>query len=592
MSKRIVLYIIFVLAFSLSLSTNALAIADKDVYFGGKAKEGKSQNATITVSGTLSELPKTSLPVTITISSGGKTFLAEITSKTKIVRKYDGKSKLTEFALGDNVEVSGTIASSGNIKAKKLKNNSISATSTAGIYGDIISINKAGNSFVLRWKGKKNSITVNSDTKFIIPGKKTNGKLADLKVGDRIQGRGVYNRRTDTYLADIGVVVRRSAVSLIKKYSKSVNKEGVLSKINSTKAPTTIEFTSGSATFSVNITSKTVLVRKNFGKSSLSEFQVGDKIHVVGTLVGASTTKIAAKMIKDDNLTTLKDAKVDDDQDGIADVRDTKPNDHDNDGIKDSKDTDDDNDGILDASDANPFDFDNDGINDKADTDDDNDGIADTSDTKPYDHDNDGVNNAADTDDDNDGIADTSDTMPYDHDNDGIMNATDTDDDNDGIADTSDTKPYDYDNDGINNADDPDDDNDGIADSSDARLFDHDNDGISDLQDTDDDNDGIADTSDTKPYDHDNDGINNAADTDDDNDGIADTSDTMPYDHDNDGFDDVQDTDDDNDGIADTLDTKPYDYDNDGVHDGIDTDDDNDDVDDVNDEYPFNRWNW
>src|SRR3990170_357595 len=500
MSKRIVLYIIFVLAFSLSLSTNALAIADKDIYFGGKAKEGKSQNATITVSGTLSELPKTDLPVSITISSGGKTYLAEITSKTKIIRKYDGKSKLTEFALGDSVEVSGTIASSGNIKAKKLKNNSISETSTAGIYGDIISINKAGNSFVLRWKGKKYSITVNSDTKFIIPGKKTNGKLADLKVGDRIQGRGVYNSRTATYLADIGVVVRRSAVSLIKKYSKSVNKEGVLSKINSTKAPTTIEFTSGSSTYSVNVTGKTVLVRKNFGKSSLSEFQVGDKIHVVGTLIGTGATKIAAKMIKDDNLTTLKDAKVDDDQDGIADVRDTKPNDHDNDGTKDSKDSDDDNDGILDASDANPFDYDNDGI----------------------------------------------------------KNAADTDDDNDGIADTSDTKPYDYDNDGINNADDPDDDNDGIADSSDTRLFDHDNDGISDLQDTDDDNDGIVDTSDTMPYDHDNDGFDDVQDTDDDNDGVTDTLDTKPYDYDNDGVHDGIDTDDDNDDVDDVNDEYPF----------------------------------
>ena len=88
MSKRIILSIALSLGLALSLSTSAFAkLEDKDVYFGGSAKETAAEFVQIRVRGTLSELPSTALPTTITITSSGKPYLVDISSSTVIVRR-------------------------------------------------------------------------------------------------------------------------------------------------------------------------------------------------------------------------------------------------------------------------------------------------------------------------------------------------------------------------------------------------------------------------------------------------------------------------------------------------------------------------
>ena len=100
--------------------------------------------------------------------------------------------------------------------------------------------------------------------------------------------------------------------------------------------------------------------------------------------------------------------------------------DTDNDGIRDSRDTDDDNDGVLDTADAFPLDpsesedTDGDGIGNNADTDDDGDAVADADDAFPLDanesvdSDMDGIGNNGDPDDDNDNVVDENDDFPLD----------------------------------------------------------------------------------------------------------------------------------------------------------------------------------
>ena len=326
---------------------------------------------------------------------------------------------------------------------------------------------------------------------------------------------------------------------------------------------------------------------------------------------------------------------LDDDNDGIADAQDPKPQDTDNDGTPNVTDTDDDGDGILDTVETpgQQLDTDNDGTPNATDTDDDGDGIPDTIEqgtlvagvyTLPdvdndgipdladqLDTDGDGTPDMTDNDDDGDGLTDAQDPKPLDTDNDGTPNDTDTDDDGDGILDTAETpgQQLDTDNDATPNATDTDDDGDGIPDTVEQgtlvagvyTLPDVDNDGIPDLADqldtdgdgtpdvadTDDDGDGLTDTEDPKPLDTDNDGINNATDPDDDGDGILDTAETpgQQLDTDNDGTPNATDSDDDGDNIPDTTEqgtlvagvyTLP-DVDNDGVPDladPLDTDGD------------------
>src|SRR3990167_6898632 len=125
-----------------------------------------------------------------------------------------------------------------NIKAKVLKNHSIYLTNTKGVFGNIKSIDDANNAFVFTWKDKDYNAKVDANTKIIIPGIKAKAKLADLKEGDRAQGRAVYSSLTQTYLAKHIVVVRRAGVDLLKKKAaKVINKVGTLSKIEGTVLP-------------------------------------------------------------------------------------------------------------------------------------------------------------------------------------------------------------------------------------------------------------------------------------------------------------------------------------------------------------------
>jgi len=156
---------------------------------------------------------------------------------------------------------------------------------------------------------------------------------------------------------------------------------------------------------------------------------------------------------------------TDNDNDGVNDINDAFPlysnewTDTDLDGIGNNSDQDDDNDGYsdLDELECNsdplnvndlPQDLDQDGIPDCKDTDIDGDGCINTQDVFPRDPsecedtDGDGLGNNIDVDDDNDGVIDLDDAFPLDpnetrdSDYDGIGDNADPDDNNDGFEDT------------------------------------------------------------------------------------------------------------------------------------------------------------
>ena len=170
--------------------------------------------------------------------------------------------------------------------------------------------------------------------------------------------------------------------------------------------------------------------------NALTDFQEGDFVGVLGTVLSDGSFEVDAKIIR------KWGRKID----------------HDHDGIYDEQDSDDDNDGTPDSSDLKPHDHDNDGVDDDQDSDDDDDGVDDSTDGKHGDHDNDGIRDSRDRDDDNDGIPDTSDLKPRNHDNDDKDDDEDEDDDNDGVDDDEDE---DDDNDGVDDDEKDDDDNSG-----------------------------------------------------------------------------------------------------------------------------------
>jgi hypothetical protein len=208
-----------------------------------------------------------------------------------------------------------------------------------------------------------------------------------------------------------------------------------------TPAEGSIKVKSWGGSWTVNITSATKLMSI---KQVIADFEDGDFVGVMGTISSDGSPTIDANIVREwrgklevrdaDKDGIPNDQDVDDDNDGIPDVSDSKPFDGNNDGISDDSDNDDDDDGVDDSRDRRNHDYDNDGIKDFRDKDDDNDGILDINDTKPHDSDNDGKNNREDSDDDNDGKDDS----------------VDDDDDNDGHDDDDEEDEEDDDNSGSN----------------------------------------------------------------------------------------------------------------------------------------------
>ena len=58
------------------------------MYFGGSAKEASAEFVQMRVRGTLTEMPSAAAPTTLAITSGGKSYLVDVNTNTKIYRRY------------------------------------------------------------------------------------------------------------------------------------------------------------------------------------------------------------------------------------------------------------------------------------------------------------------------------------------------------------------------------------------------------------------------------------------------------------------------------------------------------------------------
>jgi len=129
-----------------------------------------------------------------------------VTENTVLVRRWFGKTTLEEFTPGDTLMIVGRAEDDGTITAKLIRDNDIWRVSSQGVAGEITSIDTANNQFVISWLGKTVTVKVTSATKIVV-GTNTAATLADLAVGDKVRGRGVWSATTQMVTADVVVVV-------------------------------------------------------------------------------------------------------------------------------------------------------------------------------------------------------------------------------------------------------------------------------------------------------------------------------------------------------------------------------------------------
>jgi hypothetical protein len=266
--------------------------------------------------GSLIEIGSTDLPTNI-IVRGNKDqadYTVRVTSSTVLGQKRDQVTSLTDWIPGDQVRVIGEKNENNDIiEATILVNLSIVIVSNRGANGWVTNISSSTQEIKYKWGNKEYTFNYDNTTRFVVAGKNP-ATADDLKVGDRIRARLIL-RSGQNPLAKIVIVLRRGDNLFMK--IRTFKPNATLVRMDSTIIPTTIQvrmdntpgIKAGDANntigtegtlITVNVTENTKIVRKYFGRTTLDELAIGDKLSIVGRTNDDGT--IDAKVIKDNSI--------------------------------------------------------------------------------------------------------------------------------------------------------------------------------------------------------------------------------------------------------------------------------------------------
>lgn len=129
----------------------------------------------------------------LTINKDGKDYIVNITSGTKIVRRFFGKIAISEISIGHKVNVVGKFVNDEKtvIDAKLIRD--LSITKRHGVFiGNVVS--KSSLDFVIQPAKKVNqTVFFNSNTKFVNREEKPIS-YSDVKIGDRVRVKGIWDQ--------------------------------------------------------------------------------------------------------------------------------------------------------------------------------------------------------------------------------------------------------------------------------------------------------------------------------------------------------------------------------------------------------------
>jgi hypothetical protein len=145
---------------------------------------------------------------TLTLTKDGKTFTVNIDTKTILRRRFWGKATLDEMQVGDILNVHGkwTDDTKTVIDAWLVRDTSIEMRFGAFV-GRVMSVSSTGWVMETLKRGTQ-AVTVSAQTKFVNR-KGESITQAEIKAGDRVRVKGLWNRKLNTI----------TEVSHVKDYS-------------------------------------------------------------------------------------------------------------------------------------------------------------------------------------------------------------------------------------------------------------------------------------------------------------------------------------------------------------------------------------
>lgn len=151
---------------------------------------------------------------TLTVKHGSKSYTVSISSSVKLYRRFGAKAIISEFAVGDKVNVVGTWTDDGQtqINATYIRDVSIQKRN-ANFRGTVVS--KGTDSFVLdprtnaKKRGENKTVTLASNVVIKGLGNKAL-TFADIQVGDKVVVLGGIWNRQENQLFDVTKVIDSS----------------------------------------------------------------------------------------------------------------------------------------------------------------------------------------------------------------------------------------------------------------------------------------------------------------------------------------------------------------------------------------------
>ena len=303
-------------------STEAAEAAGVDIDYESACVNPTSESglyeatSKVNFAGMLVEVGSTDIPTNLIVRDN-KTqidYTVNVIANTVLGQRKDQATNLANWIPGDQIRVIGKKnENTGNIEASMLVNLSIKIATNKGANGWITKIDKTAKTITYQWANQERSFKYDDNTKFV-SGLKNPASVDDLAINDRIRARLLLRAGEDP-VAKIVVVLRRGG-SLFMKI-RTFTPRATLVRMDSPIVPTTIqvkiETTPGlkandvnnligaaGALVTVNVTENTKIVRKYFGRATLDEFSLGDKLMIVGRVNDDGT--IDAKLLKNNSI--------------------------------------------------------------------------------------------------------------------------------------------------------------------------------------------------------------------------------------------------------------------------------------------------
>lgn len=151
------------------------------------------------ITGNIASIEGLTTPTTITVTAGGITYTVNVTTKTRIVRKFMGASSLEEIGVGDIVVVRGRFTDA-TIDANLIRDLSIQRKGGAFV-GSVKSIDTTNSSFVLTTTARGDQTVTTSAATVFLKGK-DKVTFGDIQVGNNILVIGLWRKSARTINAD------------------------------------------------------------------------------------------------------------------------------------------------------------------------------------------------------------------------------------------------------------------------------------------------------------------------------------------------------------------------------------------------------